>query len=323
MFKIFIPRFNLDGAASGGDTSSSWMDVAQSSITEQVNDGQPATDPDTEGLETAETTTDAEDVVEPGSDDQEQDDKPADITPAFDDETEVDLGEGRQAVKLAELKQGYLRQSDYTKKTQALATERQTFETERSTWEPAKQTDEFLKNNPWLASQINGFIQEFKSTGAISLDQAMEDVQYGQYINALVGDVTRLTREVETLRGENEGIKLTSEMTGLQTQLKAEYGELVTDDYIKSLQDRGKAERLSTATLREIADGHLTKQQMQANKQDVTKATKEAQAKTIQSIQEKRTALPPQPRSNGQRPAEQTKDISNMSWFDIAKSSMS
>ncbi|UKS27199.1 hypothetical protein LOZ80_38065 [Paenibacillus sp. HWE-109] len=323
MFKINTPRFNLDGAASGGDTSSSWMDVAKSSIAEPVDDGQPGTDPDTEGLEPADILTDAENVVEPNSDDQAQDDKPADTTPTLDDESEIDLGEGRQPVKLAELKSGYLRQSDYTKKTQALATERQTFETERATWEPAKQTDEFLKSNPWLASQINGFIQEFKSTGAISLEQAMEDVQYGQYINALVGDVTRLTREVETLRGENEGIKLTSEMTGLQNELKAEYGELVTDDYIKTLQDRGKAEKLSTATLREIADGYLTKQQMKGNKQNVTKATKEAEAKTIQSIQEKRTALPPQPRSNGQRPAEQQNDISNMSWFDIAKSSMS
>lgn len=311
MFKINTPRFNLDGSEGGGD----WGSIAQASMaTEPVDDGQ-AEAPDTEELETAETL-DAEHEVEPdGEPEQEENVEKS----QFDDEAEVELGEGRQPVKFAELKQGYLRQSDYTKKTQALATERQTFEAERAAWEPAKQTDEFLKTNPWLAQQINSFIQEFKNTGSIPIEDALESMQYGQYINTLLGDVSRLTAENQRLRGDYEGIKLTSEMTGLQNDLKAEYGDLVTPEYIQSLQERGKAEKLSTATLKDIAEGYLTKQQMQQNKKDVTKVTKEVQAKTIQSLQEKRTSLPPQPKQNGQRPGDNVPDTSSMDWLQMAK----
>lgn len=312
MFRINTPRFNLDGSSEGGD----WGSIAQSALSEEsVDEGQSVADPDTEELETAEIT-DTDDVVEPDGEPEQEEEA---STSPFDDEAEVELGEGRQPVKFAELKQGYLRQSDYTKKTQALATERQTFETERASWEPAKQTDEFLRTNPWLAQQINSFIQEFKNTGSIPIEEAMQDMQYGQYINTLVADVTRLTLENQSLRGDYEGIKLTSEMTGLQNDLKAEYGELVTPEYIQSLQERGKAEKLSTATLKDIAEGYLTKQQMQQNKQDVKKVTKETQAKTIQSLQEKRSSLPPQPKQNGQRPGDNAPDTSTMDWMQMAK----
>ncbi len=312
MFKINTPRFNLDGSEGGGD----WGSVAQSALSEEsVDEGQSQADPDTEELETAEIT-DADDAVEPDGEPEQEEEA---STSPFDDEAEVELGEGRQPVKFAELKQGYLRQSDYTKKTQALATERSTFEAERASWEPAKQTDEFLRTNPWLAQQINGFIQEFKNTGSIPIEEAMQDMQYGQYINTLVADVTRLTLENQTLRGDYEGIKINSEMTGLQNDLKAEYGELVTPEYIQSLQERGKVEKLSTETLKDIAEGYLTKQKLQQTQQDTKKVTKETEARTIQRLQEKRSSLPPQPKQNGQRPGDNVPDTSSMDWLQMAK----
>lgn len=320
MYVIKQPLFNLDGGASdssGTDLSGDWGSIAASVMTETpVDEGQPVQDPDTEGLETTEIT-DAEQVVEPDSETETQEES---AETSFNDETEVELGEGRQPVKLSELKQGYLRQSDYTKKTQQLSDERKTFDAERSEWAPAKQTNEFLANNPWLAQQINGFIQEFQNAGQISLEDALADTQYGQYINHLLAENNKLQKENQTIKGDYEGIKLTSELSKLQTDLKADYGDLVTDEYMTTLQERGKAEKLSTATLKEIAEGHMTKQKYEQSKQDTKQVTKEAQAKTIQSLQETKRTLPPQPRATGQRPTNEAQDTAGMSWLDIAKS---
>jgi hypothetical protein len=320
MFKRFTPFFNVDGAPATGtttDLSGDWGSIARSVMEQPADDGQPDADPEAEALE-AEPNAEGQDVVEPDPDAETQE-EPADTDLTFNDDTEVDLGEGRQPVKLAELKQGYLRQSDYTKKTQELATQRKEFETERQEWEPVKQLNDFLTNNPWLSEQITGFVKEFQQTGAISIEEALNDAVHGQYINHLLAENKKLTKELDGLRGEHEGLKLSSEMTKLQNELKAEYGDLVTDEYMNTLQERGKAEKLSVATLKEIAEGNLTKQKLQQTQTDKKKLTKETEAKTIQKLQEQRSATPPQPRQTGQRPADEAPDIGSMGWLELAK----
>jgi hypothetical protein len=308
------PFFNSDDGSEGG-----WGDLAQS-IDTSADDGQPDAEPDAQELDadTLDTDEPADDEVEPDGEDKPD---PND-TPTVDDETAIELGEGRQPVKLAELKQGYLRQSDYTKKTQELATQRKEVDSQREELAPIKGMNDFLVSNPWLSQQINGFIKEFQETGSISLDEVLADAHYGQYVNHLMAENHKLNAELTGLRGEFEGVKLTGEMTTLRNDLKAEYGELVTDEYMNTLQERGKAEKLSTATLKEIADGNLSKQKLKAAITDKGVITKEAEAKTIQQLQEQRRSNTPAPKSTGQRPGAVADHEDGSSWLSVAKSSM-
>ena len=185
-FRYLMPLLVED---DGG--SSSWGDFIQSEIAQEIaehkpaDEGQPpAADPDAKPSDLGETLAEGQDAVEPNPDDADPTKvDPNKVDPAFNDETEVELGEGRQPVKLAELKLGYLRQSDYTKKTQALADERTTFESERTALEPVKKFDDFIKSNPYLFQEINKAIQTFNSTGVLPLEEVLADAQFGQYIN--------------------------------------------------------------------------------------------------------------------------------------------
>lgn len=309
------PIFNLDGDASAPSTEGSWGDLAASTISDETpaNDEQPIADSDAEGLETE--LAEGQDAVEPTPDEAE--------TPVstFSDDTEVDLGEGRQPVKLTELKQGYLRQSDYTKKTQELATQRKDIETQLEQVKPMQEWLTYANNNPYLWQQINSAIQQWESTGHLPLDEVMEDAQYAKWINGYQSEVSKLAKENTELKSRLGDVEFTTGMDKAINDLKGEYGTLMTPEYEQTLRDRAKSQGLSTEVLKEIADGHLTKQKLQQSQQQAKKATKEAEAKTIQSLQEKRSALPPQPRATGQRPSNDVTDTSEMSWFEIAKMS--
>lgn len=269
MFNRFNPFYSddVDAGGSEGVSSESWGDALRAAAETATDDGQSHEDPD----DSTEVDTDEEEVEgdptdEAGNDGEEQPDEDPDI----------DMGEGRQAVKMSELKSGYLRQSDYTKKTQELATQRKEVEAQAEKLKPVGDRLEHMNNNPWLWGQINKAIEQFNQTEVFDIDEALADAHYGKYLNHLMAENKRLSGELERVNGEYEGVKLTGDMSKLRNELTAEYGDLVTDDYMQQLQDRAKEEKLSTSTLKEIADGHLAKQAMQASKTDVKKATKQA-----------------------------------------------
>lgn len=95
---------------------------------------------DVDELEGDPETDTAEDDIDDEAEDGEQEDEAEDEEPEDDDEDddgeddpeiEIVTKRGSETVKLSELQAGYLRNKDYTQKTQALAQEKATFETER------------------------------------------------------------------------------------------------------------------------------------------------------------------------------------------------
>lgn len=313
MFTVKQPFFKSDGDDGG------WGDVFTQKTETPANDEQPETDSDVEGLEdgekdtkSPEDETDKDDDADDGDADNDDPENPDDKT--LNDDTEIDLGEGRQPVKLAELKQGYLRQSDYTKKTQALAEERQTFEAERTQMTPIKQMSDFLGANPYLREQIQEFIKEFTTTGTIPLKEALQDAAYGQYINTLMAQNEQLTRELQDARGKYGELEFGTGMDKVIAELRAEYKELITPEYEQQLRDQAKTENLKPDMLKRLAKGDLAEKKLKQN----TKKAKDIEADTIQNIQEKRNSLPPQPKSKGQKP-NTTKSVEDMSWGELLR----
>lgn len=319
-FRYLMPLFEEDGGGSGG-----WGDFIQSEIAQELTDHTPAddgqpldVDPDAQPTnDNGEPPAEGQDEVKPDPDEAD----PNKEAPVFNDETDVELGEGRQPVKLAELKQGYLRQSDYTKKTQALADERTTFEAERTALEPARKHDAFIKANPYLYQKFNEAVQAFQSTGVLPLAEVLDDVQYGQYINHLMAENNRLSAELNTASGKLGDMEFSTSMNSVITELKADYGDLITPEYEQELRDQAKTEKLKPELIKKMAKGDLAEKKLKLQPDPKT-LTKETQAKTVQQLQEQRKTLPPQPRSSGQRPANDAPDESSKSWMDIARESM-
>lgn len=328
----FNPLFAPDdggGSIPAAPEASGWGDFISSELANydstSADDGQPPeADPDAQGDEgEEEPPAEGQDEVEPNPDDAEPapegDDKKDPNKPEpLSDDTEIELGEDRQPVKLSELKQGYLRQSDYTKKTQALAEERKTFETERTHFEPVKQWLDYINGNPWLFQQINTAIREFNSTGVLPIEEVMQDAQYGRYVNHLMSENNRLQGELQTLQTAKGELEFSTTMNSVITDLKGEYGDLITPEYEQQLRDQAKNDGLKPDVIKKMAKGDLAEQRLQQEQAKSKKAGKEAEARTIQNLQEKRNALPPQPRSSAQRPANEAPD-ENASWFDIAR----
>lgn len=313
MPKPLFMRLNLQLFAEETQptTEGSWESYLSEAATETVDD-QPKVESEEE-VELEEEVT--EDVVEPGSDEEEEetpeDEEPED-TPALDDEAEIDMGEGRQPVKLAELKQGYLRQSDYTKKTQALSDERKMFESEKAEYEPVKQWLDYINENPYLFKQVNEAINQWNSLGELPpLDQVL-DTEAGPYINHLISENSKLQKELDRLNGEYQTTKFDSDMKALVSDLKADYGDLITSEYEQSLIAQAKEQGLTPDVIKRIAKGDLAEKKLQQTQ----KESKKVEAKTKQKIRE--TKLPPQPKKTGQKPAPKEVDTSG-SWLDVFK----
>jgi hypothetical protein len=322
MFDMFMPFFAPDDA-TGGETpevstldTGDWRELFKSMAVDEDQPEAESETPEEEEATETDDTLEAQEEVEPTADEEASDDQDS-----FNDDTEIDLGEGRQPVKLSELKAGFLRQSDYTKKTQALADERKAFETEREEVQPYKEWMDYWNQNPWLLQQLDQAVQTWQKTGQIDVEEIMQDAGYAKYLNHYMAENTRLKKELDSIKGEYETTKLSTSMNTLVSDLKAEYGDLVTPEYETKLRDRAKEQGLSTDVIKEIAEGHLSKQQLQQEKAKAKKVTKETEANTIQKLQEKRTSLPPQPKSTGQRPQTPTKSVEDMDWLEIMRSS--
>lgn len=289
MLTRLTPFFNMDGDGGWGEVFTPNADP--------VDDVQPEGDTDTEVLDEGLEADEGQDEVEPDPEAEEA--ETLDDKPAFDDETEIDLGDGRQAVKLAELKQGYLRQSDYTKKTQELATQRKEFEAEVQSWEPTKQWVDYISNNPYLFEQVNRAIQQWNQTGDADWDAMMQDADIAKWVNGFRVEAAKHAKRAQELEAKYGDLEFSTTMKDLKSDLKAEYGDLVTNEYLSTLQERAKSEKLPLSVVKEIADGHLAKLKFQQEQ----KKSKKVEAETIRSIQEKRKSVPPGPTSRGQTPS--------------------
>lgn len=309
MFTIKPMLFNTDGAGSG-ETSQSWGDL----LSERAESYDDQTVMESEDLETVEDPVEEPEEPELDGDDQESEEE-SENEPVVEEDPEFDLGEELGKLKLSELKNGYRRNKDYTQKTQEVAAQRREVESLRESLKPAQDLQTFMDSNPWVVGQINQAIQTFQQTGTLPLEELMDGSEYGQYINHLLVENNRLTKELEGVKGEYEGVKLSADMTRLSHELKAEYGDLVTDEYMQQLQERGKSEKLSIETMKEIADGKLAKESMQRNK----RTSKEVAAKTIQTLQETKKSAPARPKTTSGSPANSAPDFAKMSWADVIR----
>lgn len=231
--------------------------------------------------------------------------------PLFNDDMEIDLGEGRNPVKLAELKNGYLRQSDYTKKTQELSAQRQEFEALQQEYEPVKGWLDYIQQNPYLFNTINQAIEQWNNLGEPIELEAVLDTEAGPYINHLITRVSELESELNRVSGEYQETKFGTEMNGVLSDLKAEYKELLTPEYEQSLMQQAKEQGLSPELVKRIAKGDLA--EMKLKSATSQKQKQQIEAETIKKIQQNAVSSTG---SLGQEGAEHNVGYSNMSAAD-------
>lgn len=231
--------------------------------------------------------------------------------PLFNDDMEIDLGEGRNPVKLAELKSGYLRQSDYTKKTQELSAQRQEFEALQQEYEPVKGWLDYIQQNPYLFNTINQAIEQWNNLGEPIELEAVLDTEAGPYINHLITRVSELESELNRVSGEYQETKFGTEMNGVLSDLKAEYKELLTPEYEQSLMQQAKEQGLSPELVKRIAKGDLA--EMKLKSATSQKQKQQIEAETIKKIQQNAVSSTG---SLGQEGAEHNTSYSTMSAAD-------
>lgn len=277
---------------------------------EGVEDEQPETDSETEPEE---ATADEQDEVEPDSSEEEEEEKPEEE--GLTDDTDIDLGEDKKPVKLKELKDGYLRQADYTKKTQEVARQREEIDREKEEMKPIKEWAEYIESNPYLFHQIDNAIKEWNNTGVLPVEDIVANAGVSKYVNHLMSENSRLQKELESVTGEYQTTKFTTEMNTLASELKEEYGELVTDEYMTTLQNEAKEHGYSAEVAKKIAEGELAKKKLHQEHKDTKKMQRETEAKTVQNMREKKKKMPPQPKQTAQRPDTSTEKIEE--WEDV------
>jgi len=311
MLTLDLQFFSETPAAPESNDWSSYLSEQLSQA--EVADEQPETDSETEAEESAESQ-EAEEAAEQTEeeateDNTEETEQEQEEKPSIDDDTLIDMGEDRQPITLKELKNGYLRQSDYTKKTQALAAERKEFEAEKQQYEPVKQWLDYINANPYLFQQINQAIETWNNTGILPLEEVI-NTEAGPYINHLMRENARLQQELDQLKGEYQTTKFNSEFSALINELKGEYGDLITPEYEEELRKQAEEYGYPADVMKKIAKADLAEKKLA----QVQKESKKAEARTKQKLREQK--LPPQPKSQGQKPAPQEIDLSG-DWLSV------
>jgi hypothetical protein len=172
---------------------------------------------------------------------------------------------------------------------------------------------EYINSNPYLIQRFNEAVQAWNNVGELAPLEEVLDTEAGPYINHLISENNRMQKELDQISGEYQSTKFNSEMNTLVSDLKAEYGELITPEYETSLRQQAEEQGLSADVLKRIAKGDLAELKLQQTQQD----SKKVEAKTKQKIRE--TKLPPQPKKVAQQPSKQQPDITG-SWEDFFKS---
>lgn len=129
------------------------------------SDGEEPDDAEDEASEEEAESEEEGDETDENEETEDEDDEQQGAT--LDDDTDVDV-DGR-AVKLRELRDGYLRQSDYTRKTQALAEERKSFEGQKAEAERARGA--YIER----LQMVDQFLQKSKPYDDETLDKLAEE----------------------------------------------------------------------------------------------------------------------------------------------------
>jgi hypothetical protein len=270
-----------------------------------ADEEQPDTGSDVEtdtDEESAGETTPDESSEEADAEESEQEE-----TAAFGDDTEVDMGEGRQALKLSELKSGYMRQSDYTKKTQELATQRKEVDAQLESVKPMQDWLNFATSNPYLWTQINTAIQSFQQSGFADFDAVVQDAEYGKWINGFQAEIGSLTKELNDYKSKYGELEFSTTMDKTISELRNEYGDLLTPEYEAELRQQAKDEGIKSDMLKRIAKGDLAEKKLTQSQEKGKKSRRQIEAEVTQKQRENR--LPPQPNKHGQKPGKQPEPL--------------
>ncbi|WP_339314615.1 hypothetical protein [Paenibacillus sp. FSL M7-0896] len=269
-----------------------------------TDEEQPDTGSDVEtdtADEPADETPTEEGAEEAHAEESEQED------PAFGDDTEVDMGEGRQALKLSELKSGYMRQSDYTKKTQELATQRKEVDSQLEQVKPMQDWLNFATSNPYLWTQINTAIQQFQQSGFADFESVMQDAEYSKWINGYQAEVSSLSKQLDDYKSKYGELEFSTTMDKTIGELRGEYGDLLTPEHEAELRQQAKEQGISPDMLKRIAKGDLAEKKLAQTQEKGKKSRRQIEAEVTQKQRENR--LPPQPNKHGQKPGKQAKPL--------------
>lgn len=155
--------------------------------------------------------------------------------PAITDDTEIVIGDG-EAVTLRELRDGYLRQSDYTRKTQALSQEREAFAKEQA---GLMELAAALRSKP--AETIAGLALE---AGLISQDQLDPQLLAAAQSKYTIPSAEEVEAEIErrvSERLDNDPRVVAAQEQQLVAQIDSEFQAIEAREGVKlSQSDRNK-----------------------------------------------------------------------------------
>lgn len=193
----------------------------------------------------------------------------------FDSDTSYDLGDG-EIVTGDELKNRFMRQSDYTKKTQELATERTTLETERQGYADNlmffdaanQQALSEYQNVNWAALQMHNPAQYQELLGGyqqLQMRQQQIDTAKNQFLEGMkarnaAGLETQRAKAIDDIRGEVPDID--TMLPELETVAKS-VG--FTDDELPQMMADPRALKLLVSSYRVGAATQKAKQAMKPN----------------------------------------------------------
>lgn len=224
----------LDTADEDGATHEDEADVETPS--DEDGDAPLETDADVDAEQPSDEDSSETDGDEAGEEDADETEPKAS---AVTDETEVDFGNGEK-VTVRELKDGYLRHADYTRKTQETAAERTQYETART--ETIKNLYTF-REHAWGALGLEAMHSPEEM-------QAMLDEDPGEYVrtkakieqrNAIIGEINR---RIVHLEGEAARI---AEETHAQAKIDGQRKLVEIRPELRT--EAGLADRLGTFLL--------------------------------------------------------------------------
>lgn len=204
---------------------------------------------------------------------------------AKDDVLTIEIDGEEQEVSFDEVKNGYLRYSDYTKKTQSLAEERKEFDSKVEEMKPVMEEVEFWNKNPYLKEQIDQAVKEFQNTGFVPLEKVLDNSEQGQYINYLLHENTQLKDQIEQSNQKYQSVEFENNFKELTNDLKQEFGDLVDDELTQELRKQAEDEGLSIDVVKRIAKGELADKKIAKMNEENEKKTKQVEAETIKNIQ--------------------------------------
>jgi len=190
----------------------------------------PDEDQDTEEAPEAEATDDDEEEGEPEEEVTDEEAEPEAEPAVIDDDTAVvKLSDGTQ-VPLADLKSGYLRQNDYTRKTQELANERKTVEADVQRMQRITET---------FVDHLSGLIPDAPDTSLAYSDPNAYTAQKAQH-EAAMAQVQKLIEMGNAPKEISDGMEKADRQKLLQTendQLAQRYPETGTPEGRKQFFD--------------------------------------------------------------------------------------